>query len=99
MNIKYENGLFEVKDNGTEYIGDGVNWQEKKMSDKGFLMAQVIRNEYSSELETKTGKKVRNVFFLCSGLNGKDIYIFMGNNRSLLGILEIDPITETRRWV
>ena len=41
MNIKYENGLFEVKDNGTEYIGDGVNWQEKKMSDKGFLTTGV----------------------------------------------------------
>lgn len=69
------------------------------MSDKGFLMAQVIRNEYSGELEEITSKKVRNVFFLCSGLNGKDYYVFQGNNRSLLGILEVDPITETRRWI
>ena len=69
------------------------------MSDKGYLMAQVIRNEYSEELETRIDKKVRNVFFLCSGLNGKDYYVFQGNNKSLLGMLEVDPTTETRRWV
>lgn len=69
------------------------------MSEKEYLMAQVIRNEYGEELEKRIDKKVRNVFFLCSGLNGKDVYIFMGNNNKLLGILEIDPITETRRWI
>ena len=69
------------------------------MSDKGYLMAQVIRNEYSEELETRIDKKVRNVFFLCSDLSGKDYYVFQGNNKSLLGMLEVDPITETRRWV
>ena len=69
------------------------------MSEKGFLMSQVVRNEYGEELEKRTGKKVRNVFFLCSGLNGKDYYVFQGNGKDFLGILEIDPINEIRRWI
>ena len=61
-----------------------------------------IRNTYQSEIEEKTGKKVRNVFFLAFGVNGKDIFIFMGNNNKLLGVCEIADLGtefESHRWV
>ena len=61
-----------------------------------------IRERFTPEIEEITGKKVRNCFFLVSGLNGKDIYIFTGNNNKLLGVCEISDLCteyESHRWI
>ena len=58
-----------------------------------------IRNTYQSEIEEKTGKKVRNCFFIVSGINSKDYYCFQGNGKSILGILEIDMLEPKHRWL
>ena len=65
-------------------------------------MARFVREAYESEIEEITGKKVRNCFFLVSGLNGKDYYVFNGNNKSILGICEILDLGteyESHRWI
>lgn len=62
-------------------------------------MEIIVRNEYSEELEKRKSAKVRNVFELCEGMNGKRYFVFQGNNGKFLGILELDETTNTRRWV
>ena len=64
--------------------------------------AQIVREAYKSELEEITGKKVRNVFFLVFGVNGKDYFVFQGNHKSILGICEISDLGreyESHRWI
>ena len=71
--------------------------------DNNFITSQIMRNTFGEELEKKTGKKVRNVFYLCRGINDKDYFVFQGNGNSILGILEtnncITDFPTNRRWV
>ena len=63
---------------------------------------QIVRETYKSEIEEITGKKVRNVFFLVFGVNGKDYFVFQGNHNKLLGVCEISDLGreyESHRWV
>ena len=65
-------------------------------------MNKIIREKFEKELEERTEKKVRNCFFLCSGTNGAEYYIFTGNNNSLLGVLELIDFgtdKEFHRWI
>lgn len=61
-------------------------------------IGEIIRDKYSKDLERKT----RNVFFLCSSTRGADYYVFIGNNNSVIGILEIlnyGTDLESKRWI
>lgn len=72
------------------------------MTEERFDLGKKIREKYSEEIENKLHKKVRNCFFLVSGLNGKDYFCFQGNNGSILGICEISGLFtafESHRWV
>lgn len=63
--------------------------KEEHKSDVRFEMAKTVRNKYSTEIEYIYHKKVRNVFFLTSGIDGADYFVFQTNNSKLLAILKI----------
>lgn len=76
--------------------------REEHKSDVRFEMAKTIRNKYSEEIEEKLSKKVRNVFFLTSGIDGADYFVFQTNNGVLLALLKIVDFGcswETHKWI
>lgn len=60
-------------------------------------VGEYMRLEYGKELEEAKNKKVRNVYFLVTGKNNKDYFVFTGNNGSIIGILEKSD--EDHRWL
>ena len=61
-----------------------------------------IREKYSEEIESRLNKKVRNVFFLTSSWDGKDYFVFQGNNGVLLSILVVNNLLtsyESHRFI
>ena len=76
--------------------------REEHKSDVRFEMAKTIRNKYSEEIEKKLSKKVRNVFFLTSGIDEADYFVFQTNNGVLLALLKIVDFGcswETHKWI
>lgn len=74
----------------------------KHNDDARFEMAKTVRNKYSEEIENMLSKKVRNVFFLTSGIDGADYFVFQTNNGLLLAILKIVDFGcpwEAHKWI
>lgn len=64
------------------------------MTEQQLNMAKTIREKYTPEIESKFHKKVKNVFFLTSGLDGGSYFVVQTNNGILLCILKIENIFE-----
>lgn len=48
---------------------------------------KLIREKIKEKVLNETGKKVRNVFFLCrDNLNNKNVHCIVGNNGSIFGV-------------
>ena len=72
------------------------------MSEQMVEISKTVREKYRKEVEEPTGVKVRNVFFLTSGLDGGDYFVFTSNNGKLFKILRIDGFgtkDEFHRWI
>lgn len=72
------------------------------MTEQIYEIAKTIREKYSKEIEEIRGRKVRNVFFLATGLDGDDYYVFQCNNGLILAILKVCNFGmsyESHKWI
>lgn len=54
------------------------------------LADKVIREKIRDEVYSETGKKVRNIFYVTSGTDGKSVYAIVGNNNKIFGVAMVD---------
>lgn len=54
------------------------------------LANEIIRNKIRDEVYSLTGKKVRNIFYVTSGTDGKSVYAVTGNNNKIFGVVMVD---------
>lgn len=47
---------------------------------------KLIRERIKEKVLNETGKKVRNVFFCCNGIDNKNVYCLVGNNNNIFGV-------------
>lgn len=54
------------------------------------LADETIREKIRDEVYSETGKKVRNIFYVTSGTDGKSVYAIVGNNNKIFGVALVD---------
>lgn len=54
------------------------------------LADEIIRNKIRDEVYGTTGKKVRNIFYVTSGTDGRSVYAIVGNNNKIFGVALVD---------
>ena len=52
------------------------------------LADEIIRNKIKDKIP---GKKVRNVFYVTAGIDGKSVYAICGNNNKIFAVAKISP--------
>lgn len=55
------------------------------------IVDEIIRNKIKNKIPEK---KVRNIFFVCSSFDGKNVYAIVGNNNKIFGIAIISNTLE-----
>lgn len=50
------------------------------------LADETIREKIRDEVYGATGKKVRNIFYVTSGTDGRSVYAIVGNNNKIFGV-------------
>ena len=55
---------------------------------------KLIRERIKEKVFIETGKKVRNVFFCCGGIDNKNVYCLVGNNNNIFGVAAINSKNE-----
>mgnify|MGYP003289440656 CR=1 FL=1 len=50
------------------------------------LEEEIIRNKVKNKVLDETNKKVRNVFYVTAGTDGKSVYAICGNNNKIFGV-------------
>ena len=50
------------------------------------LADEIIRNKIRDEVYNAVNKKVRNIFYVTSGTDGRSVYAIVGNNNKIFGV-------------
>lgn len=52
---------------------------------------EIIRNKIKNKI---LEKKVRNIFFVCPSIDGKNVYVIVGNNNKIFGMVIVSSALE-----
>lgn len=55
------------------------------------LEEEIIREKIRDKVYNATNKKVRNVFYVTDGTDGKSVYAICGNNNKIFGVALVSP--------